>query len=334
MKILYIDNRRYGHNADLHIRFIQYMQNKGYHNIYAYGDNMKLYFKRAYVPNKNNLRKDFYNVLRKANPDIILTYNCNGSSYEIGYDNISLYKWIAPYLAKTDLPKFHITTDYCRSGFREEQAKWFEDIGYTAAFFRHKVALNHPINVPAFWLPFSIDQKIYKKNLKKNISRKEKRVGFIGAAHNSSHSLYAHRIAAFDFLDKKNLLAKTPIINQEKGTRAMYFNDEYVRFWTRHVFGLTCGGTCNFMTAKYFQIPAAYSMLICTKTEGLDLFPKNTYITYSKNNLEKLHSDIIWHLKNYSDTRNKIRILNEYVLQNHNHDARIKRFTKRINKLI
>jgi len=334
MKILYIDNRVYGHNSDLHIKFFQYMEKRKYHSIYAYGEHMPLYFKRSYVPKRDNVAKDFDKLLKKVRPDIILTYNCNGSSYEIGLDNVAQFKWIAPTLSKVDIPKFHITTDYCRSGFRKEQAKWFEDVNYTAAFFRHKVALDHPIEVPAFWLPFSVDRRLYQRNSQINVSRKKPKVGFLGAAHNSSKKLYANRIAAFDMLEEKDMLVTSAVTNPIKGTRKMYFGEQYVRFWTRNMFGLTCGGTCNFMTAKYFQIPAAYSMLVCSPTEGLEIFPKDTYITYDRKNIEQLHKDLIWHINNYSITKQKIRTLNNYVMLNHNHDIRIKRFTKRIKKLI
>lgn len=334
MKILYIDNRRYGHNADLHIKFFQYMDKQKYHSIYAYGDHMNLYFKKNFKPNKDKVGRDFDKVLKKVKPDFILSYNCNGSSYEIGLDNKAYFDWITPTLSRVDLPKFHITTDYCRSGFRKEQAQWFIDAGYTAAFFRHKVALEHPIDVPAFWLPFSVDRKLYQRNAQKNVSRKRPKVGFLGAAHNSSKKLYANRIAAFDMLNDKGLLEATPIVDKAKGTRQMLFGERYIRFWTRNMFGLTCGGTCQFMTAKYFQIPAAYSMLVCAPTKGLEIFPKDTYITYDRKNIEKLHEDIVWHINNYSITKLKIRTLHDYVMANHNHDIRIKRFTKRIKTLI
>ena len=252
----------------------------------------------------------------------------------MGLDNVAQFRWISPYLAKTDLPKFHITTDYCREGFNRKQSDWFTDVGYTASFFRHKESLKYPIDVPAYWLPFSIDDKLYKQNMISNMSRKNPKVGFIGAAHNSAKSLYSNRIAAFDMLQNKGLLETTKIINHGNKSRQMLFGSEYVKFLTKNLFDLTCGGTCNFMTAKYFQIPAAYSMLICTETNGIDILPKDTYITYNINNLDKLYTDVIWHINNYSITKDKIRELNEYVLTNHNHDIRIKKFTKRITKLI
>lgn len=334
MKILYIDNKLYGHNSDLHIKFFQHMEKFKYHSIYGYGENMHLYFKESSKPNLDNVSKDFDKLLKKVNPDIIITYNCNGSSYEMGLDNVAQFKWITPSLAVTDLPKFHVTTDYCRSGFKKDQAQWFSDVGYTASFFRHKVALEYPISISAFWLPFSVDKSLYEKNILKNVSRKRMKVGFLGAAHNSSKSLYANRIAAFDMFNSKGLLNTTEIVNEEKQGRQMLFGDSYVKFLTKNLFGLTCGGTCNFMTAKYFQIPAAYSMLICTETSGLEMFPKDTYITYKLDEMDKLYAEVIWHINNISVTNSKIKKLSDYVIQNHNHDVRISSFTKRIKKLI
>ena len=41
---------------------------------------------------------------------------------------------------------------------------------------------------------------------------------------------------------------------------------DYIKFLTNNLFNLTCGGNCNYFTAKHFQIPAAYSMLVCADT--------------------------------------------------------------------
>ena len=76
------------------------------------------------------------------------------------------------------------------------------------------------------------------------------------------------------------------------------------------------------MTAKYFQIPALGAMLVCTDTNGLDMFPEDTYISYSKDNIEKLHSDIMYHIKNKKETLDKVNTLTNYVLKNHNHKIR------------
>lgn len=332
-KILYIDNRAYGHNADLHVDFIRYMNDNKYYNIFGYGNYMKKYFQNNLVPSKN-ISKDFSVILKKFKPDIMLTYNRNGSSYEVGLDNINLYSWLSEEIYKLDIPKFHITTDYCRSGFRKSQADWFDDLGYTAALFRHKVSTKYPLNIDKYWFPFSVNSKLYSMNINKNISKKEKKVSFLGAAHNSAKSLYSNRIAAIDYLMNKKILKISKVTNKKTFDREILLGDKYIKFITSSMFGLTCGGTCDYMTAKYFQIPAAYSMLICTETDGLDLFPKDTYIIYNKDNLESMYSEILFHLKNKNIYKNKIDTLHNYVIKNHNHDKRISFFINIINKYI
>ena len=275
-----------------------------------------------------NVTKQLDRLTAKVKPDLILTYNCNGSSYEVGLDNVQRYEWIQDFMRKTSIPKFHVTTDYCRSGFKKSQGKWFEDLGYTAAFFRHKVALSHPLEIDGHWLPFSIDRSLYEKNIIKDIKAKNFKVGFLGAAHNSSKKLYAHRVAAMDYLNKRRLLKVSKITNRRKFTRELLFGKRYARFLTSNYFGLACGGTCNFMTAKYFQIPASYSMLVGVPTEGSEILPKDTFIPYSKDrkDLKRMQAEIYYHARNPDIMRDKIDLAHKYVMAKHNHDRRTKEF--------
>ncbi len=329
MKFLYIDNRDYGHNRDLHIDFIKSIEQYPGCQVYGFGRHLDKFLTNTQLPGRNP-NKELKFLVNKFKPNYILTLNSNGSSYELKLDNLHLYEWCQEFLSTTSVFKIHITTDYCRSGFRKEQANWFKNYNYQLALFRHKIALEFPIEVPAFWLPFSVDKNLYNKYSIKNIKEKEKKVGFIGAAHNSSKSLYSNRIAAIEYLLEKKHLNITKVTNPKKFERKLLFGPEYIKFLTKNLFNLTCGGTCNFMTAKYFQIPAAYSMLICTDTVGLDIFPSDTYLTYNQNNLSDLYEKIIYHENNLKETKFKIATLNQYVLDNHNHQERIKELIKLI----
>ena len=117
MKILYIDNRKYKNNADIHIDFISSLEKNKHFKIIGYGNHLehKLSETVKIIPNRVNQQID--NIIAHCKPNAILTYNCNGSSYQIGRDNISLYKWVSDKLSKIDIPKFHVTTDYLRCGF-------------------------------------------------------------------------------------------------------------------------------------------------------------------------------------------------------------------------
>lgn len=333
MKILYIDPRRYTHNADLHIAFIAYMKKKRYHQIIAYGPFMEKHLGSGIHPSKNP-NKELKYLVNKHRPDCIISYNANGSSYELGLDNVHLYEWCADFLSRTDVPKFHFSTDLMRSGPRQDQIDWFKDLNYTASFVRHKASLKYDVKIPTYWVPFSVDKDLYEAYSWQTIKTKYHKVGFIGAAHNSSKRLYENRIAAIDFLLEKNKLSITKIVDYDKFTRKMLFGKDYIEFLTQNLFGLTCGGSCNYMTAKYFQIPAARSLLVCTDTEGLELFPKDTYIKYDKNNLNKMYDEIIYHENNLKEAKNKINTLHEYVVENHSHHQRILEMTELIKKHI
>lgn len=332
MKILYIDNRQYGHNIDIHINFIAHMEKS--HEIIGYGTFLERYLTKTIKPNIESPKKGFERVINKFKPDVILTYNCNGSSYEAKLDNISLYDWISEPLSRVDIPKFHITTDYCRSGFIKEQADWFKDLKYSASFFRHKAALKYPIEIDAFWLPFSVDKKMYTKYSITDLKLKQNKVGFLGAAHDSAKELYINRIKAIDYLLERKMLQLSKVTDELKFKRQIFVGPEYIKFLTKNLFGLTCGGTCNFFTAKYLQIPASYSMLVCTQTDGLDLFPKDTYILYDKSNLDNMFAQLEEAILHKKRTTEKIRTLNSYVIDNHNHDIRTKQLVKIMKRYI
>lgn len=330
MKVLYIDNRQYGHNIDLHIGFISYLSKKI--PIIGYGKHLKNYLNTSYIPGKNS-EKEFQKILKQHSPDIILTYNCNGSSYEVGLDNVALYSWAADFLEKSPIPKIHITTDYCRSGYNEAQAKWFKDLNYSLHLVRHKVSLKYPQFIKTDWLPFSVNELDYKNNIETKINSKRPLVGFIGAAHNSSHDLYESRIKAIDYLANKNLVRLSKLLNERKQQREILTGAKYIKFLTSNLFNLTCGGTCNYTVAKYFQIPAAYTLLIATQTEGIEDFPKDSYISYDKDNLDKLYKDINYHIKHKDITTDKIKSLYEHVINKHSHKARASQLIDIFNKI-
>jgi len=323
IKLLYIDNRKYGHNRDIHVDFIDSLNKNKIFTVVGFGSGLYNLSFKYYKPNNSNINNHFFNIIKKEKPDAILTYNRNGSSYTSGGDNISLYNWIADALKKVDLPKFHITTDYCRSGFRQEQADWFKNLGFSASIFRQKVALDYPIDIDSYWLPFSVDSSLYNKYSIKNFNIKSKKVGFIGSAGDISKNLYRNRIAAMDFLSKKNLLKTTRVVGNNF-KRKMLFGKDYINFISSQRFGLTCGGTCNFLTAKYFQIPAAKSMLICSDTIGLEIFPEDLYIKYSADNLEEMIDSIEYYNNNNNEKeyRERTLSLNSFVIKNHNNKKR------------
>jgi len=331
VRILYIDNRKYGHNADLHIDFISFLHKKKYDIITPYGNNLGKHFNNAIRINRKNVSKQLNDILIKYKPQAILTYNCNGSGYEVGLDNVALYKWVSDALSKIDIPKFHITTDYCRPGFRKDQAEWFEYVGYSAGIFRHKESLKYPLGIDKVWLPFSVDADLYRRNVLKDIGKKQEKVGFIGHAYGG---LYANRISAINFLRKKKMLKITSILDEKKFKRQMLFGSKYVRFITKNMFGLTCGGTCDYFTAKYLQIPAAYSMLVCSDTNGLEMFPKDTYILFNRHNLEDMHNKILLSINNKKETREKIDILHKFVINKHDHHKRARDLRKIIRKYL
>ena len=330
MKILFIDNRVRSHNSELHVDFIRFMHDKGFCEILPYGDNLRATFPNAIRVKENEVADQLDRILAKHKPDAILTYNKNGSGYASSLDNVGLYRWIEEALSEVNIPKFHITVDYCRTGYREEQAKWFEDLGYTGAIFRTKDSLNYPCSVESLWLPFSVDAAFYQRFNKKGYLSKRKKVAFLGHSF-ARPKLYSDRIAAINALSSKNLLS-TSRVAKASGQTQIIIGDSYHRFMSKHMFGLTCGGNGYSMTAKYFQIPALRSMLVCADAAGLEVFPEDTYIKYSVENIEKLCTDVEYYIKNKKEAMEKSMVLTRHVIENHNHMVRAAQLMSFIKK--
>ena len=127
MKILYIDNKNYIHNADSHVDFLASLDKSGIFTVVGYGNNLSKKIDKVIRPNLGS-QGDLSRVAAKYKPDLILTYNS-------GPDIAGLYSWISDDLSRMDIPKFHIATDFMRHGFEPNQASFLEYIGYTAVFF-------------------------------------------------------------------------------------------------------------------------------------------------------------------------------------------------------
>tara|TARA_B100001027_G_scaffold210563_1_gene177840 strand:- start:1140 stop:2117 length:978 start_codon:yes stop_codon:yes gene_type:complete len=324
LKVLYIDNKNYLHNADSHVDFVQSLEKNGLFKIIGLGNYLKRRFKTSYAL-KENFDKQLQFLLIRYKPSFILTYNS-------GPDIIQKYDWASKSLSKARIPKIHIATDFMRDGFDPELSAWLERVGYNAIMFRHKESMKYPLSMDKFYLPISINAPLYSKNSEKMLSRKKNLVGFIGSSH-IDQDLYQNRIKAMRALGSSDLLRETKFVKKQ-GRSQMMFGEHYVKFITKNLFGLTCGGTCNYFVAKHFQIPAAYSMLICTDVPGLEIFPKESYIKYDPNNLNKLIEDVTFHINNKDIVREKISILHKYVLINHNHKARGEELLDFVNKII
>jgi len=319
---LFIDNRSYSHNSCLHIDFIKSMHKNKIFNIIGYGNFFDNTFTN-YKVNKGRVFEQIIEILHKHKIDFILTYNSNGSSYESHLDNIGKYSWISDCLSKIDVPKFHVTTDYCRGGFVKAQAEWFDYVGYSAAFFRHKSSLNYDLNISKYWLPFSVDKNIYLRNSVLKLNEKKQVAGFIGTAADTCKEIYKNRIEIIKFFEDIDFL-KTPII--KRGRFEILTGRKYVKFLSNNMFNITCGGNCGFLTAKYIEIQASNSIVIGPKVSGCEILNKDMFFEFDIENLNNNFNKLNYYLKNkefiYSKFDHK-----SFVLQNSNNE-RSKYFKK------
>lgn len=320
--VLYIETEPPTHNSELHTDFLKSMCTDGLIDIVAIGPQFlkKIFPKYIYLNKRLDIYKQLDRAALRVGADAVLTYNKNGSWYGVK-DNIALYSWAQDAISRLSLPKFHITTDYCRDGFHQDQSEWFCQLGYSAAIFRHKVSLEYDCSVDKYWLPFSVDRRRYSGLARRAHSSRCPKVSFAGTAFQFP-DLYRKRIAAIKALDSAGVLATPRVVDRDSGRLQMITGSGYQKFLSRYKFGLTCGGTCNFMTAKYFQIPASGSILVCSDTHGLELFPEDLYLVFDEKNIDDLISKVSFYNKNKKYAEEVASKLTGFVLKNHNNKIR------------
>jgi hypothetical protein len=301
--MLFINNHDfYDYNSNIHLGFVVSL-NK-YFNIIEIGNSSGLFKKSILEFSERSLRK----ACRRFKPKVLLTYNSNGSSK--GKENYNRFAFIKNVYKDLNVIKAHITTDHCREGDVFLQRKWFEELGIDIAFFRHKNFKQHPVISDSYWLPFSVDESLFRRN-SFSFDEKKNKVVFLGT---TKGSVYKKRRKAISFLRNKGN------IDDYKNLKIM--GKDYVKTLSQYNFGLACGGTCNFFTAKYLEILAAGTFLYCSDTDGLEIIPDEYYIKYDSENMAVSYSRIknlrlnLKHLKNTTDSAK------EFVFRNHSNEVR------------
>ena len=313
IKLLFINKSSfYKHSSAIHVGFISWLQNK--YNVIEYG--RKSGFFKQHVSHRGF--GQYRNFFLSYKPDVILTYNSNGSRlYKKNKDRLSWAKNIIEY---SSFLKIHITTDHCQRGDDPEQTSWFKEFGIDVALFRHKSFERHPVGIESHWFPFSIDRESYLDDNFKFFN-KSKKIGFIGALNKD---LYVDRNIAFKFLDSNNL------INYSKKRR---IGKDYFSFLQSNIANLTCGGTCRYFTAKYIEILASGALLICSDTDGLSTIPSDFYLKYDPQNMDGFVDKYLQKI-NSKGFQKTLRISREYALVKHSHKKRFKQLDKIIKSRI
>jgi hypothetical protein len=314
IKIIFLnDYRFYDYNSSIHVGFLSKMQEK--YDILEVGENsghFKSHQEKVGVD-------DFNGVFQTFKPDFFLTYNSNGSTY--GKRNFERFSWLNDIYRHFDVRKIHITTDHCRDAIEDCQNEWFEKMGITCALFRHQNYDQKKIKIPCVWLPFSVDKDLALKN---NVPFRSKRnkISFVGS---KEHCSYEPRRKALEFLKGKGLIVEPD---------GKIINDEYFNYLSKHIFGLTCGSTKRFFTAKYIEILASGAFLICSDTDGLEIIPDEYYIKYNHNNMSEFYEKYLSLVKDKKKLRDKTKSSRDFVLTKHCHKKRISQFDKIIKRYL
>ena len=107
MKIIFFDERKYSYNRIIHIDAISKLD--GVSNLITVGN---------YINSKNNIKindsNELKDIVKSVKPDCLITYNPASN-------NVYRFDHIKNIITDIKCVKIHISTDYCRSGFKQEQ---------------------------------------------------------------------------------------------------------------------------------------------------------------------------------------------------------------------
>ena len=312
-KFIFFNNYSFhDYNSVIHIDFISEMQRS--YSILEYGKPSGKFKLFDFANNIKNFDK-LFNIFK---PDFFLTYNSNGSI--LGKRNPDRYKWIKEIYKKYDIPKFHITTDHCRDSYDLEQIEWFKDYGITCAFFRHKNFVEEDIGVPCFWLPFSVKRTNFKKNNIK-FENRQNAISFVGSY---SHPVYEPRRVAINYLKNKGCIVVP---------KGRVVGVDYLKFISSCKASLTCGSNAGFFVAKYLEILASGSLLVCNQTPGLEIIPKEYYLLYDYKNMDDFYDRYLAEINDvYLEDR--LKESENFALVKHSHTKRIKEFENIIKEFM
>ena len=94
--------------------------------------------------------------------------------------------------------------------------------------------------------------------------------------------------------------------------------DSYYHFLSSHKASLTCGSNAGFFVAKYLEILASGSLLICNKTPGLEIIPDKYYLLYDHKNMDDFYKEYLKIINNKSLNK-KIKESQNFALVKHCH---------------
>jgi hypothetical protein len=293
------------------------------YNKRLHGDFLRLLKKThgAVIADHSMTYEEFKSLYETVKPDVFITYNSNGSSK--GKRNYERFIKQECKIKYAKCKKFHITTDFLREGEDQKDISWFSEMGYDQAIFRHKSSLNYDVGIDTFWLPFSINRRLFLDNSDKAFSRRSKSLSFCGSY--SSKSVYPLRNRAIEvFLRHKKLnISKKRLIDHD-----------YVRFLSGSMISLTCGGKCRYFTAKYLEILASGSFMICGETDGLEMLPEGSYFSFDENNIAESLSKAYEIFACPNKFEPIVKDAKNYVLVKHNNEKRARQFLKNMEKYL
>lgn len=175
-------------------------------------------------------------------------------------------------LDKITIPKIVIEEDY----HHEADDTWYQENGIDLILQRHYSQVERQQKIKMDWLPFSVDENIFKLQDRDGI-----RINKIALVGSDTGDAYKLRRETGQILKKLNLI--DIFTNREK----VY--EKYIECLRSYVGHLSCGSSFDICPAKSFEIMACGSALLTNKYSGIEkLFPEDSYYLYEENNVAEM----------------------------------------------
>jgi len=264
----------------------------------------------------HNIQIDPNEIIEKHNPDVVL---CHAHS-----------KHLKGFFNKFKCLKVMIAVDYYKRIIRNDMS-FYDSNNFDVTFQRHfysKKLFNRDNPITSVYLPWSVDDTIFKPNFKNWHNRRR----YIGLAANYKSEVYQDRRNAIKELYDSDLIRdndKTFDFNKQ----VIVYENKYPGFLRKFI---GCLSSCELdsMYNKIIQYIASGCIPLTPEFGKMDLlFPNETLMLYNRD-----CSDIIdkaqYIINNSDEMFEKAKNLYDHYLNAHTHKIRLKELSDNIINLL
>lgn len=316
MRILYLyqDIKAYRYDYWLREHFILQIPRYSSHKVFMYGPGTHERFK-LYTPLKYDKEMSLQSVCDKIEPDVILIAQKSRMFMTYYPNRDNNITWLPSDFAFVKIPKIVIEEDY----HYEKDDSWYVENNINLILQRHYSQSLRQQNVEMKWLPFSVDDSMFKP---RDVVRYNK----LCLTGSSCSGVYEYRTKAFQLLNAIGLA--DGFLNRQK------IGLEYVKNLQEYISHISCGSIYNIVPAKCFEIMASGSVLFTNKFDGIEkLFPDDAYVSYDNKFIDVVEkANLILNDVNYRE--NIVKNAIKGISEKHSHLIRMKQLFEYLGSVV